>query len=82
MDGAPWLVNMHRGAWARDFQAAFDQLRADVDAGHEPIIDPYAAMEPAEFFAVCSEYWFSAPEHLRAVMPEVAERLRDFYGEP
>ena len=81
MDGAPWLVAVERGLWARDFQAAFDALRADVDAGREPIIDPYAAIEPAEFFAVCSEYWFTAPEHLRAVMPEVAERLAEFYGD-
>ena len=82
MDGAPWLVSVSRAAWARDFQEAFDRLRADVEAGREPIIDPYAAIEPAEFFAVCSEYWFTAPAHLREVMPEVAERLREFYGEP
>jgi MtfA peptidase len=82
MDGAPWLVAVRRAAWARDFQEAFDRLREDVAAGREPIIDPYAAIEPAEFFAVCSEYWFTAPEHLREVMPEVAHRLSDFYGEP
>ena len=82
MDGAPALVARERQAWARDFQAAYDRLRADLDAGREPTIDPYAAQAPEEFFAVCSEYWFTAPELLRAKMPAVAERLLAFYGKP
>ncbi|MGH8029949.1 MAG: zinc-dependent peptidase [Arenimonas sp.] len=80
MDGAPPLPGNERAGWARDFQAAFDALVAELDAGREPAIDAYAAEAPEEFFAVCSEYWFTAPDVLRAAMPEVAERLGRFYG--
>ena len=50
------------------------------DAGREPPIDAYAAEAPEEFFAVCSEYWFTAPGVLRAAYPAVAARLEAFYG--
>ena len=74
MDEAP--------GWARDLQAAFYTLRADLDAGREPPIDAYAATAPAEFFAVTSEYWFTAPEVLYAAYPGAATRLAAFYGNP
>jgi Mlc titration factor MtfA (ptsG expression regulator) len=80
MDGAPPLPGRERAGWARDFQAAFDALVADVEAGREPAIDEYATEAPEEFFAVCSEYWFTAPDVLRAAMPAVAARLERFYG--
>lgn len=80
MDGTPPLPNAAtRNAWVRDFQAGFDAVRADLDADREPAIDAYAAEAPDEFFAVVSEYHFSAPEVLRAAMPAVAARLSEFY---
>jgi Mlc titration factor MtfA (ptsG expression regulator) len=82
VDGAPRLHMDDRPGWARDFQAAFDALRADLDAGRVPPINPYAGTAHAEFFAVCSEYWFTAPEVLRDAYPAVAERLAAFYGDP
>jgi Mlc titration factor MtfA (ptsG expression regulator) len=82
VDGAPRLHMDDRRGWARDFQAAFDALCADLDAGREPPIDPYGASAHAEFFAVCSEYWFTAPEILTAAYPAVADRLAAFYGTP
>ena len=53
-----------------------------VDAGHETAIDPYAAEAPEEFFAVVTEYHFSAPQLLAEAMPEVAVHLARFYGPP
>jgi Mlc titration factor MtfA (ptsG expression regulator) len=82
MNGAPPLSPGELAAWARDFQAAFDALHDELEAGHVPGIDPYAAHSPQEFFAVCSEYWFSAPDVLHAEAPRVAALLRQFYGEP
>lgn len=80
VDGAPRLhVDAVRG-WASDFQAAYDALCADLDAGREPAINPYAVKSHAEFFAVCSECWFTAPERLRAAYPAVAARLDAYYG--
>jgi len=80
VDGAPRLHMDDRMGWARDFQAAYDDLVADLDAGRRPAIDPYAAESHAEFFAVCSEYWFTDPARLQAAYPAVARRLADFYG--
>lgn len=81
VDGAPRLHANEAPGWARDFQAAYDALCADLDAGREPPIDPYAGEAPAEFFAVCSEYWFTAPQVLHATYPAVAKRLAAFYGD-
>ncbi len=81
MDGTPPLPRDWQRAWAADFQRAYDAFAAEVDAGRETAIDPYAAEAPEEFFAVCSEYHFSAPRLLREEMPAIAAHLRRFYGD-
>jgi len=80
VDGAPRLHMDERRGWARDFQAAYDSLCAELDAGRKSPIDPYAAKSHAEFFAVCSEYWFTPPAMLHAAQPAVAGRLEAFHG--
>lgn len=80
LDGTPPLPRDWQRQWARDFQAAYDTLCIQVEAGRETTIDEYAAEAPEEFFAVTSEYHFSAPEVLRGAMPEVAGHLARFYG--
>lgn len=82
LDGTPPLpdAGAHR-EWISTMQAAFDALCAEVEAERETSIDPYAADCPEEFFAVVSEYHWSAPQHLAEVMPGVAEQLRRFYGD-
>ena len=82
MDGTPPLPRDWQRQWARDFQRAYEALCADVDAGRETAIDPYAAESPEEFFAVCTEHHFSDAATLHAAMPEVAAHLRRFYGMP
>ena len=82
MDGTPPLPRDWQRQWAGDFQRAYEALCADVDAGRETAIDPYAAESPEEFFAVCTEHHFSNPDMLKAAMPEVAAHLRRFYGAP
>jgi Mlc titration factor MtfA (ptsG expression regulator) len=81
MDGTPPLPAAWQRAWARDFDAAYTSFCERVDAGGDTAIDPYAAEAPEEFFAVTSEYHFSAPALLAREMPEVAAHLRRFYGE-
>jgi len=80
LDGTPPLPREWQRAWATDFQRSFDAFVERVDAGEEMPIDPYAAEAPEEFFAVCSEYHFSAPALLRDVLPDVAAHLARFYG--
>ncbi|MGY0618292.1 M90 family metallopeptidase [Lysobacter sp. A378] len=80
LDGTPPLPRRWQREWARDFQAAFDTLVAQVDAGRETAIDAYAAQAPEEFFAVATEYHFSDPASLARAMPAVAAHLVRFYG--
>jgi len=79
-DGFPPL---HRGmsaaAWAKAFTLAYEDFCGRVDAGSVTVIDPYAAENPAEFFAVVSEVFFEKPRVLLAEYPKVYRQLADFY---
>ncbi len=77
----PLHADMRQSDWAQAMQTAFEQLNARLDQHPhgEPPIDAYAAENPAEFFAVCSEYFFSAPDLLHAAYPQVYAQLRLFY---
>ncbi len=78
--GTPPLPREWRRAWVRDFEAAYETFAERVDAGRRTAIDASAAEAPEEFFAVCSEYHFSAPARLRQALPTVAAHLERFYG--
>ena len=81
-NGLPPLHRQMRiDAWASAMQRAYDQLdrMLDADPDAKTPIDPYAAENPAEFFAVTSEYFFSAPDVLHRAFPEVYAQLADFY---
>jgi len=77
----PLHSDMRVGDWATAMQHAYDDLnrQLDHDPDAETAIDPYAAENPAEFFAVTSEYFFSAPDLLDTAYPKVYEQLRAFY---
>ena len=80
IDGTPPLPRAWQKAWARDFEQAYAHLCQQVDAHRRTRIDGYAAEAPEEFFAVCTEYHFSAPGELRQAYPKVAAHLEKFYG--
>ena len=65
--------------WQRTLQEAFDDFERRVDSGEETAIDPYAAEDPAEFFAVLSEVFFADPALLRGEYSTVYDLLRMFY---
>ncbi len=67
--------------WAHAMQNAYDSLNTTLDADPHAhtAIDPYAAENPAEFFAVTSEYFFSAPDVLHEAYPDVYRQLAAFY---
>jgi hypothetical protein len=74
---------LHRGMnsaeWAHDFSAAYAHFCARIDAGEDTAIDPYAASDPAEFFAVLSEVFFETPALLHCEYPAVYRQMRLFY---
>jgi len=79
-DGMPPLHReMRAGDWIAAFQSAYDDLNARLDRGEETWLDPYAAEEPAEFFAVCAELFFDVPADLRAEYPQIYAQLAAFF---
>ncbi len=79
-DGFPPLhPGMHATAWTRDFEAAYQGLCDTLDSGEPVGIDPYAAENPAEFFAVLSETFFIDPRLVHRDFPAVYRHLKDFY---
>jgi Mlc titration factor MtfA (ptsG expression regulator) len=66
-------------AWTADFRAAFESFRRRVDRGRETRLDPYAAEDPAEFFAVVSEAFFETPQDVQRELPRVYAQLAAFY---
>jgi len=80
VDGFPPLHrNMDRQVWNTAFSAAFDDLNRRLDEGEDTAIDPYAAEEPGEFFAVLSEYFFEQPDVVEEEYPAVYRQLAAFY---
>ena len=79
-NGCPPLpASMSAQAWRQTLTAAYDDFCARVDEGEETAIDPYAAEDPAEFFAVVSEVFFADPLLLRGEYPEVYGQFAAFY---
>lgn len=79
-NGAPPMhPDMSAGEWHDIFTAAWDRLINDRQHHRSLPIDDYGLSSPAEFFAVCSEAFFEAPQTLHDKMPEVYRLLCQFY---
>jgi len=79
-NGAPPMhPDMRSGEWHDIFTAAWDRLQNDRQQHRSLPLDDYALTSPAEFFAVCSEAFFEAPENMKEAMPEVYRLLCQFY---
>ncbi len=84
LDGAVnGVPPLHRGmssaAWIQTFQQAYDELGASLERGEDTWLDPYAAEDPGEFFAVCSEMFFDVPAELHEHHPKIYTQLAAFY---
>ncbi len=87
----PLHAGMSASAWTRALRDAYEDFCRRVDAaerlpgrrGEAALdalpIDPYAAENAGEFFAVASEAFFETPERLAPAYPAVYEQLRLFY---
>ena len=91
-DGVPPLPpGMDPGRWSEVFAAARSdherrvrrserggpQARATVKP---PVLDPYAAEGPEEFFSCSAELFFERPRRLKRAYPELFEQLKAFFG--
>ena len=75
----PLHSDMIRQQWTDVFSSAFEHLQRQLEHHHHPDINPYAATNPGEFFAVVSEYFFADPQQLYRHFPEVYRQLELFY---
>jgi MtfA peptidase len=80
IDGVPPLrIGISGRAFSATMQSAFDSLQTEIRNYSTSSFDAYAAHSPPEFFAVTSEYYFLAPQHLAAIYPDVFAALDQFY---
>ncbi|WP_243077673.1 DgsA anti-repressor MtfA [Pantoea sp. MQR6] len=79
--GIPLMPLREVALWERDLRAAMEEIESEVELVGEQAasIDPYAASDPAECFAVLSEYFFTAPDLLAERFPAMYQHLRQFY---
>ncbi len=80
MDGAPILSDhsMYE-TWARVLGEEYKRLQQETALGKETLLDRYGATNPAEFFAVATEFFFEKPRQLRAQLPQLYNELRRYY---
>jgi Mlc titration factor MtfA (ptsG expression regulator) len=64
--------------WSSTLSHAYDILQRQLEKGQNAI-NPYAATSPAEFFAVLSEYFFTAPDILKRHCNPVYTQLAAYY---
>jgi hypothetical protein len=65
--------------WARVLQKDYQKLQRDVIRRCDTLLDEYGATNPAEFFAVATEFFFERPKELQKLHPDLYEELRHFY---
>ena len=79
-DGVPPLPSRAaRERWIAVFDAAFDRFCDQVERGKDGALDPYAAEDEAEFFAVASEAFFESPNALKREFAALYELFAGFY---
>jgi len=79
-DGMPPLhAGMRRADWHAAFSTAYEGFCDRVERNTDTWLDPYAAEDPAEFFAVVSEAFFVWPQETRRRYPDVYAQLVGFY---
>jgi Mlc titration factor MtfA (ptsG expression regulator) len=79
-DSTPVLKNTSTFiAWARILQKEYARLQRQVSRNSVTFLDKYGAVNPAEFFAVATEYFFEKPKQLQKLHPELYEELKRFY---
>jgi hypothetical protein len=72
-------AHMDREQWLAAWDKAYGDFCDQVDRGMDTVIDPYASEQPAEFFAVLSEAFFTLPRAVHSTYPKLYAQLVLFY---
>ena len=74
----PLHPDMKISDWTASLSHAYERLIKNLEHQNNEI-NAYAATNPAEFFAVMSEYYFTAPQVLIKHYPKVYRELKAYY---
>jgi len=66
-------------AWARVLQKDYEKLRQAAQRNDAAFLNKYGAIDPAEFFAVATEFFFEKPAELKQIHPDLYNELKRFY---
>ena len=79
-NGAPLLARREDYAhWSQVMAEAFARLRSQLARGIPGVLAPYAATDPAEFFAVACEVFFEQPARLKQQEPALYSQLQTYF---
>lgn len=79
-DGVPLLKTPDAyNRWAQVLGEHCNDLIEKIARGEDTLLDPYAATNPAEYFAVATETFFEKPYQLKAKRPTLYAELQTFY---
>ncbi len=75
-----WRSNKKEDGLAVTLKKEYHKLVKNMEHGHPPAVDDYAATNIHEFFAVMTEAWFEQPELIRNSYPDVHKAFSAFYN--
>jgi len=79
-DGVPRLHSDEDfDRWAVVMSEQYQHLLHRIEHHEHPVIDPYGATNPAEFFAVSTEMFFEHPVVMQTHLPAMYDVLKAFY---
>jgi len=76
-DGVPPMSKPDRERWERVSRNSYDELRNGKE--RHPLLDGYGGVNPAEFFAVATEFFFDRPIAMEAHERDLYQVLSEFY---
>lgn len=80
VNGTPPMRKGLHERWVEVCQSEYEDFRVRLDHGAPGVIDPYAATNPGEFFAVVTEHFFEQPHVLHDHHPALWEIFGEYYG--
>ena len=79
-DGTPYLDSASAlRTWGVVMREHYAALREAAEDGRETLLDEYGATNPAEFFAVATEFFFEKPAALKRRHPALYAELASYY---
>ena len=76
-DGLPPMAQSQRDRWEEVCRREYEALRDGTN--DEPFLSTYGAVNPAEFFAVATEFFFDRPLDMETHRPDLYEVMEGFY---